>query len=148
MNPDGSAQTDISNSGNGDYSASWASGSGNQPPIAHAGGTYSGIISQNVPFSGSGSFDPDGSIAGYSWTFGDGGTGSGVGPTHSYTTAGTYTITLTVTDNLGAQGSTSTTVTVSSSSSDSFANSFVLWGLGRSPHGDESSYWTDIMRSA
>jgi YD repeat-containing protein len=148
MNPDGSGQIDLSNTQTGNYAGSWASGSGNQPPIASGGGPYSGIVSQNVSFNGTGSFDPDGSIASYSWNFGDGGNGSGSSPTHAYSSAGTYTVTLTVTDSLGAQGSTTTSVSVSSSSSDAYANNFLLYSLGRSPHGDESSYWTDIMRAA
>jgi len=100
----------VSNDGAGDYTASWASGSGNLIPVANAGGTYSGTLSQNVPFNGGNSHDPDGTIVSYSWTFGDGGTGSGVAPTHAYSGTGTYTVTLSVTDNLGAQGSASSTV--------------------------------------
>ena len=47
--------------------------------------------------------DPDGSIAGYAWTFGDGGTSSVANPTHLYANAGSFTATLEVTDNGGAQ---------------------------------------------
>ena len=148
MNTDGSDLTNISSSGNGDYSASWASGSNNQSPVANAGGAYNGIISQNVPFTGNGSFDPDGSIASYSWNFGDGGSASGAAPTHAYTTTGTYTVTLTVIDNLGAQGSASTSVVITSSSSDQYAVNFLQKGLGRPPSDPESTYWTDIMRAA
>jgi YD repeat-containing protein len=148
MNTDGTGQTDVSNDGAGNYTASWASGSGNLIPVANAGGTYSGTLSQNVPFNGGNSYDPDGTIVSYSWTFGDGGTGSGVGPTHAYTGTGTYTVTLTVTDNLGAQGSASSTVSISSSSSDQFAQNFLQLSLARAPNGTESSYWTDIMRAA
>ena len=148
MNTDGSGLTNISSSGNGDYSASWTSGSNNQLPVANAGGAYNGIISQNVPFLGNGSYDPDGSVVSYSWSFGDGGTASGAAPTHAYTGTGTYTVTLTVTDNLGAQGSASTSVVITSSSSDQYAVNFLQKGLGRAPNSDESNYWTDIMRAA
>jgi YD repeat-containing protein len=148
MNTDGTGQTDVSNDGAGNYTASWASGSGNLVPVANAGGTYSGTLSQNVPFNGGNSYDPDGTIISYSWTFGDGGTGSGVGPTHAYSGTGTYTVTLTVTDNFGAQGSASSTVSISSSSSDQFAQNFLQLSLARAPNGTESSYWTDIMRAA
>jgi PKD repeat protein len=70
----------------------------------------SGIAPLDVAFDGSESRDPDGSIAGYAWDFGDGQTGSGVTPHHLYAFAGTYTATLTVTDDDGVMSSTSRTV--------------------------------------
>jgi PKD repeat protein len=48
------------------------------------------------------STDPNGTIASYAWTFGDGGTSTVQNPSHSYTASGTYTVTLTVTGNGGA----------------------------------------------
>ncbi len=65
-----------------------------------------------VTFDARTSYDPDGSVAGYTWDFGDGSTGSGSGPQHTYGQSGTYTATLTVTDNAGLQDSTTLTVTV------------------------------------
>jgi PKD repeat protein len=58
------------------------------------------------------SSDPDGPIASYSWTFGDGATATLTNPSHTYATGGTYTVTLTVTDNQGATNATSKSVTV------------------------------------
>src|SRR4029077_7887698 len=59
------------------------------------------------------SSDPDGSIASYSWTFGDGGTATAQNPSHSYAAGGSYTVTLRVTDNQGATSApVSKTVTV------------------------------------
>jgi PKD repeat protein len=52
-----------------------------------------------VTFNGTSSYDLDGTIASYSWNFGDSSTGSGAIVTHSFSTAGTYSVTLTVTDN-------------------------------------------------
>ena len=66
-----------------------------------------------VSVNGSGSTDPDGSIASYAWTFGDGGTATGATASHAYAAAGTYTVGLTVTDNDGATDSTTHSVTVS-----------------------------------
>jgi YD repeat-containing protein len=148
MNADGTSLANLSNNQSGDYSSSWASGTGNQPPVANAGGPYSGVPGQNTVFNGSGSFDSDGSVASYSWNFGDGGTSSVASPTHAYSSAGTYTVTLTVTDNLGAQGSATTTAAVSSSSSDGFVSNFLQWGLARQPSGAEGGYWDDILRAA
>jgi Tol biopolymer transport system component len=126
MNANGTGQANISNTGNGDYGASWSSNA-NQPPVANAGGAYSGFIAQAVNLNSSGSFDPDGTITSYSWNFGDGVSASGVTSMHTYTAAGTYTVTLTVTDNFGLQSSGSTTATITGSSN------------GQSTTGDGSS---------
>jgi len=72
-----------------------------QPPVADAGGPYSGIEGIAVSFSGSASTDPQGLALTYAWVFGDGNTGSGVAPTHTYAAVGTYTVNLTVTDSYG-----------------------------------------------
>jgi len=58
------------------------------------------------------STDSDGTIAAWSWNFGDGVTSSAEDPSHSYLAAGTYTVTLTVTDNDGLTDSASQSVTV------------------------------------
>ena len=65
-----------------------------------------------VSFDGSASRDPDGTIAGYQWAFGDGGTATGSTVQRTYNAAGTFTATLTVTDNQGATGTLSRTITV------------------------------------
>jgi YD repeat-containing protein len=148
MNADGTGLVNLSANEVGDYGASWTSGGGNQLPVASAGGSYSGITGQNTAFNGGSSFDPDGQITSYSWSFGDGGTASGVTPTHAYASPGAYAVTLTVTDNLGAQGSATATVSVSSSSSDQYVSNFLLKGLARQPSGQEGGYWADILRSA
>jgi len=85
----------------------------NQPPTASfTFSPTSPATGQNVSFNGTSSFDPDGSIAQYSWQFGDGATDSGATTSHSYASAGTYTARLTVTDDDGATHSTTRSVTV------------------------------------
>ncbi len=74
----------------------------NQAPEAAFNYTSSGL---QVAFNGSSSGDPDGSVVGYDWTFGDGGRATGANPSHAYMVPGTYTVTLTVTDNDGATDS-------------------------------------------
>jgi PKD repeat protein len=65
-----------------------------------------------ITFSGAGSSDPDGTIASYAWTFGDGTTGTGAQVVKSYSASGTYNVTLTVTDNRGGRGTRTTTIIV------------------------------------
>ena len=52
-------------------------------------------------FDGSGSSDADGTIASYSWFFGEGGSAFGQTVTHSFNASGPFTATLIVIDNLG-----------------------------------------------
>jgi YD repeat-containing protein len=120
----------------------------NQPPVANAGGAYSGLTAQTIDFNGGGSSDSDGSIVSYLWTFGDGGTGSGAAPLHSYTAVGTYTVSLTVTDNRGAQASVTTTATITTSTADFYTQNFIQVALARQPNTNEVNYWEDILRAA
>ena len=81
----------------------------NQPPVAAFTSTVSGLA---AAFDGSGSSDPDGTIAAYMWDFGDGGTGIGVTTRHTYAVAGTHQVTLTVKDDKGAMTALTKAVTV------------------------------------
>ncbi|PCC34446.1 PKD domain-containing protein [Glutamicibacter sp. BW77] len=74
----------------------------NQPPAAQFNGEAQGLT---LSVDASGSTDSDGTIANYSWDFGDQSelvTSAGATAEHEYAQAGSYTVTLTVTDNLGA----------------------------------------------
>lgn len=88
-------------------------GTTNESPTASF--TY-GCTDLTCDFDGSGSTDSDGTIASYSWDFGDGSTGSGVTASHSYSADGTYSVTLTVTDDEGATDSSTQSVSVTDSS--------------------------------
>jgi PKD repeat protein len=83
------------------------------PPACDAAGPYYGTINSPIPFYGSGSSAPGGTIVDYAWDFGDGATGSGGKPEHIYVADGTYTVTLTVTEDQGASSTCTTTVSVS-----------------------------------
>lgn len=73
-----------------------------QPPVAAFTSTPAPAGSP-TGFNGSGSSDPDGTVAEYSWDFGDGGSATTNVPTvnHTYAHVGNYAATLTVTDNEG-----------------------------------------------
>jgi PKD repeat protein len=72
---------------------------------------------QPVAFNGAESIDPPGgSIASYTWQFGDGTEGAGAAPSHTYATAGTYTAKLTVVGSDGLTASTSGLVSVAAAS--------------------------------
>ncbi len=65
-----------------------------------------------VVFNASASSDPDGTIANYSWSFGDDSAGYGEVVAHVYALGGAYDVGLTVKDDNGATNSTTKTVTV------------------------------------
>jgi hypothetical protein len=86
-----------------------------KPPVANAGGPYSGTAGTAISFSGAGSSDPQGEALSYGWTFGDG-TGTGVSPMHTYPVNGyavsAYNILLTVTNTSGLSATASTVATI------------------------------------
>ena len=84
-------------------------------PVANQAPTASftaSCIDLACAFDASASSDPDGTLVGYAWDFGDGSTGQGAQVSHTYGAAGTYSVTLTVTDDGGATGTLTTKVTV------------------------------------
>jgi hypothetical protein len=83
-------------------------------PVAMAKASVTaGTTPLAVGFSSAGSYDPDGTIVGWSWSFGNGATASTADAATTYTAAGTYIATLTVTDNSGMRASSSVQVTAS-----------------------------------
>ena len=82
----------------------------NEPPSAVI--TTANCSGLGCGVSGVGSSDSDGTIAAYSWDFGDGGAATGATASHTYTLAGDYTITLTVTDDDGDTDQASRAVSV------------------------------------
>lgn len=86
---------------------------GNVPPTAEAGlSRRTGAAPLRVRFDGRRSRDSDGSIAGWSWGFGDGSQASGSTPVHTYGAPGRYFVKLTVTDDDGDRDAFVTEVVV------------------------------------
>jgi chitodextrinase len=86
----------------------------NNPPVADAGPDQTVYVGEEVILDGSGSHDVGGSIASYSWSFGDGLASQGKMASHLYSQPGVYTVTLTVVDNQDAWDTDECTVTVRS----------------------------------
>ncbi len=107
--------------------------------------SFSSVVSDlGVVLDGSTSSDPDGTVAAWSWQFGDGASAAGQTAAHTYAAAGAYAVTLTVTDSAGATGSVTQQVVVTSPNpggdlaADGFARSVAGgWGFA-----DTGGPWT------
>jgi hypothetical protein len=84
-------------------------------PLANASGPYYGIINEEIEFNGSKSYDLDGIITNYTWSFGDGITGFGKVVKHKYTYGRYFKVKLTVIDNLGGRNTNETEVFLNAS---------------------------------
>ena len=89
---------------------------GNKPPTADAGANQTVTDTddggdESVTLDGSGSMDPDGSIASWVWTEGASEIATGETPLVTFA-VGTHTVTLTVTDNEGATDTDQVVITV------------------------------------
>jgi PKD repeat protein len=93
------------------------SGAKNKPPVASLTvSPATGAAPLSIVASGEASTDPDGTIATYTWKFGDGSQASGARTQHTYATVGEYQVELTVTDNQGASSSAAASVVATGTS--------------------------------
>jgi PKD repeat protein len=73
----------------------------NEVPIANSGGDREILSLLPIQFNGNNSYDPDGSLVRYNWTFGDGSWSNELNPVHAYTQPGLFSLILTVEDDEG-----------------------------------------------
>jgi len=84
----------------------------NSPPFALLSGPSNGEIGQLLSFSGSESYDTDGSIVSYSWNFSDGTIATGSTVNKIFNQTGTFKVTLIVKDNKGTNTSSTLSLTI------------------------------------
>jgi len=93
----------------------------NSPPVAEAGGPYSGPQGSDITLDASGSTDADGTIVDYQWDLDDDGKfDDATGPTATFSSAvaGQYTAAVRVTDDDGDSSTDTATVTVTDPSAE------------------------------
>jgi PKD repeat protein len=81
------------------------------PNVAPVAGMTATCVNLTCSVDGTTSADSDGTIASYSWDWGDGAVTGGSLSSHTYAAGGSFPVRLTVTDNLGATGTFLTTLT-------------------------------------
>jgi len=87
--------------------------SGQKPPLGALDGPYVGEEGgAAIAMSAAASLDPNGTIATYTWDFGDGATATGPAVAHVYAQDGVYPVRLVVTDGDGLTDTVVTTATV------------------------------------
>jgi PKD repeat protein len=111
----------------------------NDPPVASFTATPSdGGAPLAVSFDASESYDPDGMVSSYRWSFGDGALGFGMFVTHVYAAPGTYTAELTVQDRRQASDAASEQILVRSG-----AKYAIIVGVANYPPPQVSLTYTD-----
>jgi len=86
---------------------------GDEPPVAaFTVNKTTSSVGEALQFTDQ-STDPDGTVEGWAWNFGDGGISAAQNPTHAFMAAGVFTVSLIVTDDQSAASvqSASTTIT-------------------------------------
>lgn len=110
-----------------------------------------------IAFESSGSSSPNGSVASYRWSYGDGSSGTGASPTHTFAAAGYYRVTLEVTDAAGHAASVTSLLRVvkpprlllRAGGARRAGSPLTLTAVGHSPYGRIEGYaWSIDGRRA
>jgi PKD repeat protein len=113
----------------------------NRLPVASLSATPTqGFAPLTVSFNGSASYDPDGSVKSYTFTFGDGSASvTQTTPTiqHTYNNPGDYFATLTVKDNSGANSSNTASVEIKAEAAPDLVVSNLTASNNQAPQGSK-----------
>ncbi len=104
-------------------------------PVANFTNSTSGVAPLATAFTNTST----GTITGYAWQFGDGGTSTASNPTHTYAKAGTYTVSLTASGPAGSNKKTSS-VTVASGSTGALPSPWSSADIGSVGLAGSASY--------
>lgn len=116
----------------------------NLPPVAPALQSQTVGWGTNITFDASAATDPDGTVAGYSWEFGDSSTSDKALTTHQYPSVGTFSVRLTVTDNDGATAQSSCQITVQETRPDLYVSN-ITWTPTDPHEGDQVTITATIV---
>lgn len=105
-----------------------------EPVASFVASPLSGPAPLLVIFDASASYDPDGYIVEFRWSFGDGGVGYGENISHFYAQPGSYVVSLTVKDNRGAINSTSRSIEVTAAAPQTYDRYFAWQSDGSNWH--------------
>jgi hypothetical protein len=133
------------------------SGPVNQPPVVVVSATPTNPkVGEDVTFSSSGSYDPEGNTLAYNWEFGDGTTSSSGNPVHAYTQRNwrAYSVVLRVFD--GTNTTSSAPLTIRTQGEGPSAGTVPAWILGSPTKGaapltvqfHPGASWSDYNQSS
>ncbi|MDY6892475.1 MAG: PKD domain-containing protein, partial [Chloroflexota bacterium] len=122
----------------------------NDQPTAEAGGPYSATLEQAITFNGSASSDEEGTLASYTWDFGDDTPPVTVtSPTvsHAYSSPGNYLVQLIVEDSDGTTDTDDTTAQVTVEPVELFSDSFEDYSLSNWVQDYQNDWFRSVQRA-
>jgi gliding motility-associated-like protein len=132
VNKGGTYSVSITTIGNSGYTCAFTIDTSIAAPIGLPVASFTATTAcaeSNTQFTDASTITPqEGTLAGWNWTFGDGGTSTSGNPMHPYTNPGTYPVNYTITTSRGCTASYSTTVNVNPIPTSVFSTTPVCQG--------------------
>lgn len=112
----------------------------NQPPVPVLDDDRIVLPGVEVTFNGESSYDPDGMIVSYAWSFGDNTSAEGPIVRHAWSEEGAFAVTLTVTDNRRGTATGATRVNVSRGGPTNQSPTALITGPSRGSPGERLTF--------